>query len=840
MPQRLVESINEKIDIMKEAKLPPGVLVRTKHTICRLGLKNANNRVYEKKVWENVLNSKAFQEKMAKRQILGSMEHPSESQLKLNQDISHIISDVYIDENTNTVKAVFDVLPTDSGKFINVLLEGGVQLAVSTRADGSLIEALDEAGEKYYKVNPDDYSFITVDWTGDASCQDSHPENIIKAVESHYNAKDINKTLAVALLETVKTDASKKLIEAIKQDRQHESCKCAIGDKKCATCTHTDEKKEEKKVNEEPLLKAEIPVEEQIKIGSAVKVNEQTGIIAHIFNATKKAIVQYATTKEAVDLSKCKLVTEKKSNDWKAESELTENQKKHLSVFQPRFNKEKSVWEYKVDAQSLSKILEKKENRVVKESYGNASIEYDIDKGESKTSIINKIRSRYKDIGKNQADQIYNSVKNGKGKEADWSHHGKANEDVELEVNIDKQVEEFLKANRKEFKTDDEAKESLVKAFKITPEKAEEYVKKMVKGETPMDVEKKVVEAKSTDRWEITYVDSGKTVIMTTAQAQKKFGTAEFAEIAQGYAPHIAAINIDESVKKLDIGQEVEIPTGNAQLVYGIDGVDGEQFAVDREGTMLPIGTYVVVGDKKTDASHSGPWGNFSYLKVKKIDESKKEDYKDAYINEIISLSEGLREQEQIFSLIKEMFKLQKTFKKEDIIAALKDYIHEQEIVKNENKKLRENLAEKEAFLEQASGLIKAHKLTPAEVKKLEKELEEDEKRIKELEAEKEVMEKKNLELTEAHARELVKVYANTRIKVSGLKIPKQFNAILEACGDFEEVDRVITEIQDGIREGIINKANLSEIVVGVEKKVDPKQEKLSKQVANVFKGMGM
>jgi len=203
-------------------------------------------------------------------------------------------------------------------------------------------------------------------------------------------------------------------------------------------------------------------------------------------------------------------------------------------------------------------------------------------------------------------------------------------------------------------------------------------------------------------------------------------------------------------------------------------------------------------------------------------------------------LSEGLREQEQIFSLIKEMFKLQKTFKKEDIIAALKDYIHEQEIVKNENKKLRENLAEKEAFLEQASGLIKAHKLTPAEVKKLEKELEEDEKRIKELEAEKEVMEKKNLELTEAHARELVKVYANTRIKVSGLKIPKQFNAILEACGDFEEVDRVITEIQDGIREGIINKANLSEIVVGVEKKVDPKQEKLSKQVANVFKGMGM
>jgi TPP-dependent indolepyruvate ferredoxin oxidoreductase alpha subunit len=60
-------------------------------------------------------------------------------------------------------------------------------------------------------------------------------------------AGDINKNLAVALLETVKTDASKKLIEAIKQDKQHDGCNCAIGDKKCASCNHVEEKKEDER-----------------------------------------------------------------------------------------------------------------------------------------------------------------------------------------------------------------------------------------------------------------------------------------------------------------------------------------------------------------------------------------------------------------------------------------------------------------------------------------------------------------------------------------------------------------------------------------------------------------
>jgi hypothetical protein len=431
-------------------------------------------------------------------------------------------------------------------------------------------------------------------------------------------------------------------------------------------------------------------------------------------------------------------------------------------------------------------------------------------------------------------------------KEAEDKDKVDTSENVKLEVNIEKQVEEFLTANRESFKDDNEAKESLIKAFKITPEKAEEYVKKMVKGETHMDVKTKVVEAKATDRWEITYVDNGKTVTMTTAQAQKKFGTAEFAEIAQGYAPHIVAINLDE--KKVTETIYSEYPEWKEIIDIAkekkAEGMDFKQITIyikDNPYYKKWLAQNYFGNDfdlmGEIEATLTGRLAN----------ESKTDEVKDLYINEIIHLSEGLREQEEVFHLIAGMFKLQKKYTKEDIIEALKDYIHDQEVTKNENKflegkfliadnSLKKVLEEKQQLDEK----IEAYKMSPEEVRKLEKQLEEDEKRIKALEAEKEVMEKKNLELTEAHAKELVKLYANTRIKVLGLKIPKQFNSILEACEDFEEVDRTIREIQDGIREGIVNKVSLSEIVVAVEKKSDDKQDVLDSRVEKVMKGMGM
>ena len=45
--------------------------------------------------------------------------------------------------------------------------------------------------------------------------------------------------------------------------------------------------------------------------------------------------------------------------------------------------------------------------------------------------------------------------------------------------------------------------------------------------------------------YEVTFIDTLKTVQWTEAQCHEHFGKAEFLEILQGYAPHIVAVRID-------------------------------------------------------------------------------------------------------------------------------------------------------------------------------------------------------------------------------------------------------------------------------------------------------
>lgn len=45
-------------------------------------------------------------------------------------------------------------------------------------------------------------------------------------------------------------------------------------------------------------------------------------------------------------------------------------------------------------------------------------------------------------------------------------------------------------------------------------------------------------------KYEITWIDSGKTVYWSKAKAEKHFGKAEFKEILEGYLPHIVAVEV--------------------------------------------------------------------------------------------------------------------------------------------------------------------------------------------------------------------------------------------------------------------------------------------------------
>ena len=72
--------------------------------------------------------------------------------------------------------------------------------------------------------------------------------------------------------------------------------------------------------------------------------------------------------------------------------------------------------------------------------------------------------------------------------------------------------------------------------------------------------------------WEITSLDTGRTVRMTTREAHAEFGRDEFAEIAAGHLPHLVAVRVDEPDDEAPESDAIEITEA---------AIDGEPWAVE-------------------------------------------------------------------------------------------------------------------------------------------------------------------------------------------------------------------------------------------------------------------
>jgi hypothetical protein len=68
-------------------KLPEAVLCRVVYPVCNIGELNANNRMYEREVWDNVLADEAICAKMQGRTLFGSLARQS-IQLRLSRTSS--------------------------------------------------------------------------------------------------------------------------------------------------------------------------------------------------------------------------------------------------------------------------------------------------------------------------------------------------------------------------------------------------------------------------------------------------------------------------------------------------------------------------------------------------------------------------------------------------------------------------------------------------------------------------------------------------------------------------------------------------------------------------------
>ena len=139
--------------------------------------KNRNGRVYPKAIMESAVN-KYVDEQVSKNRAVGELNHPEGPTVNLDK-VSHMITDLNFEGNDVMGKA--RILDTPMGNIVKGLLEGGVQLGVSTRGMGSLEE---RNGTMYVK---DDFMLNTVDIVQDPSAPNAFVNGIMEGVEWVWN-----------------------------------------------------------------------------------------------------------------------------------------------------------------------------------------------------------------------------------------------------------------------------------------------------------------------------------------------------------------------------------------------------------------------------------------------------------------------------------------------------------------------------------------------------------------------------------------------------------------------------------------------------------------------------
>lgn len=122
--------------------------------------KNRNGRIYPKAVMEKSIND-YITNHVSKKRALGEISHPEGRPQVKPELASHLITELRFDNNDVYGKA--KVLETPQGQVLAGLLNGGVQMGVSTRGLGTVAE---RSGSTF--VN-DDYVVMAIDAVADPS-----------------------------------------------------------------------------------------------------------------------------------------------------------------------------------------------------------------------------------------------------------------------------------------------------------------------------------------------------------------------------------------------------------------------------------------------------------------------------------------------------------------------------------------------------------------------------------------------------------------------------------------------------------------------------------------------
>ena len=165
--------------------------------------KNRNGRVYPKAIMEKAVN-KYVKEQVSQKRAVGELNHPEGPTVNLDK-VSHLITDLQFEGNDVVGKA--QILDTPMGQIVKGLLEGGVQLGVSTRGMGSLEQ---RDGAMYVR---DDFILNTVDIVQDPSAPGAFVNGVIEGVEWVWNNGVIEPQVIEEMETEIKSAPKKHLYE---------------------------------------------------------------------------------------------------------------------------------------------------------------------------------------------------------------------------------------------------------------------------------------------------------------------------------------------------------------------------------------------------------------------------------------------------------------------------------------------------------------------------------------------------------------------------------------------------------------------------------------------------